>query len=155
MATDIETFFDIYVRPHGGRIDRRGFAARYAAAALLVACSRADADQDPEEDRVIAEILSSTFELSQRTVDQIMRLIDQAEADGQTLETVTDLVREYYAVGDRRSLLKDIWRVAYADGRIDVYEERFIDRVASLLELTENDVVEARAIAETFSSPPA
>lgn len=146
MAIDIETFFDVYVRPtRGSRLDRHGFAARYAAAALLVACGKADSHQDPEEEKVILDIMENTFELSERTIDQILRLAE-ANTQGDTLSTVTDLVNEHYATRDKRVLLQHIWRVAYADGRIDVYEERFVDRVATLLGLTDVDVAEAREI---------
>lgn len=145
MALDIETFFDIYVRPRGGRLDRHGFAARYAAAALLVACSQADSDEDPEEKRVILDILTNTFELSPSTILQILRLANDS-AQSESLATIAQLVNEYYKQNEKRSLLQHIWRVAYADGRVDEYEERFVDRVADLLGLTENDVAEAREI---------
>lgn len=145
MPLDLETFFDIYVRPKGGRLDRHGFAARYATAALLVACSKADADEDPTEEAVIVDILTNTFELSKSTVDQILRLAGEAvESSG--LSTITDLVNEYYLPQDKRALLQHIWRVAYADGRIDVYEEKFVSRVAGLLGLSGDDVAEARAV---------
>lgn len=62
MTKDFKTFFDIYVRPsEDGRIDRDSYEFRYAAAALLVACSKADLDEDPEEQKVIIEILKETF----------------------------------------------------------------------------------------------
>lgn len=146
MATDIETFFDIYVRPaRGTRLDRNGFAARYAAAALLVACGKADDDADPEEDRVIRGILGTTFDLSQRTIDQIMRLADENTGEG-ALATIASLVNEHYREGEKRGLLEHVWRVAFADGRVDEYEEKFVDRVAELLRLTPIDVAETREI---------
>jgi len=153
MATDIQTFFDIYVRPAPGtRLDRHGFAARYAAAALLVACSKADDHQDPQEARVIADILANTFELSQRTIDQILQLVESHAAEA--LSTVTDIVNEYYEARDKRKLLQHIWRVAYADGRIDVYEEKFVDRVAGMLGLADADVADARAIVAASAGQP-
>lgn len=145
MALDIETFFDIYVRPKGGRLDRHSFAARYAAAALLIACSRADDEEDAEEARVIQQILTNTFGLSAGTVGQILQFANEAVAS-EGLSTVTDLVNEYYKPNEKRGLLQHIWRVAYADGRVDEYEERFVDRVAGLLDLSEDDVAEAREI---------
>ncbi|MDZ7683980.1 MAG: TerB family tellurite resistance protein [Gammaproteobacteria bacterium] len=148
MPLDIETFFDIYVRPKGGRLDRHGFAARYAAAALLIACGKADADEDPAEQAVIVEILTDTFELSKSTVEQILRLANESvESDG--LSAITDLVNEYYQPREKRVLLQHIWRVAFADGRIDVFEEKFVSQVASLLHLSGDDVAEARAIVST------
>ena len=150
ITLDIQTFFDIYVRPKGSRLDRNGFAARYAAAALLVACSKADDDEDIEEKKVIADILANTFELSGTTIEQLLRL---ANLQAGSLSMITDLVNEYYKPAEKRMLLQQVWRVAYADGRIDVYEEKFVDRVAELLGMSEDAVKEARDVVSGEAAP--
>ena len=57
---DFTTFFDIYMRPRSGKpLDRDGIEFRYAAASLLIACSKSDMDEDPEERKVIRQILAN------------------------------------------------------------------------------------------------
>ncbi len=147
MTLDFTTFFDIYMRPGPGKMLKRdGIEFRYAAAALLIACSRADMDEDPEEKKVIREILAATFSISGKTID---RLIDMAElaTEAEYLNEITNLIKEHFNVRDRRFLLENLWRVAYADGRIDKSEKEFIQRVAADINMSSEDIVNARALA--------
>jgi len=144
MTADFKTFFDIYVRPSPGvHIDRESYEFRYAAAALLVACSKADFDEDPEEEKAIIEILKETFNVSSSTLESLLQMADAASEEDNLID-VTDMVNEYCSENDKRFLLENLWRVAYADGRLDKYEERFIQRIASMIQLTEDDVSRAR-----------
>jgi uncharacterized tellurite resistance protein B-like protein len=144
MASDFKTFFDIYARPPDGGIIRRGsYEFRYAAAALLVACSKADRDEDSEEQRVITDIIRETFQLAPATLESLLQMADDA-SEKNNLTAITDLVNEYYGNDDKLALLECLWHVAYADGRIDRYEELFIQRIAAMIQMTNDDVSGAR-----------
>ena len=147
VTLDFATFFDIYMRPTAGRmLNREGIEFRYAAAAVLIACSKADMDEDPMEKQVIRSILNETFKISEKTIDRLISMADAA-SEGEYLEQVTSLIRQQFSERDKRFLLEKLWRVAYADGRIDRYEEEFIDRVAREIDMTNEDVTVARALA--------
>lgn len=144
---EFTTFFDIYMRRHSREpLDRDGIEFRYAAAALMIACSRADLVEDPEETSVIRAILSDTFDISASTVDRLMAFADQA-SEGDYLGQITHLVNEQFSDRDKRFLLEKLWLVAYADGRIANQERAFIDRIASRINLTEADVITAQSLA--------
>ena len=49
---------------------------------------------------------------------------------------------------DKYAVLENIWRVAFADGRIDKYEEHIIRRIAELLHLNHREYIQARHRAE-------
>ena len=147
VTLDFATFFDIYMRPTAGRmLNRDGIEFRYAAAAVLIACSKADMDEDPMEKQVIRSILNETFKISEKTIDRLISMADAA-SEGEYLDQVTSLIRQQFSERDKRFLLEKLWRVAYADGRIDRYEEEFIDRVAREIDMTNEDVTVARALA--------
>ena len=144
MTKDFKTFFDIYVRPsEGARIDRESYEFRYAAAALLVACSKSDFDEDPEEEKVIIEILRETFKVSTTTLESLLQMAGAASEEDNLID-ITNMVNEYYSEKDKHFLLENLWRVAYADGRLDRYEELFIDRIAAMIQLTQDDVSRAQ-----------
>ena len=111
---DFTTFFDIYMRPHSRRpLDRDGIEFRYAAASLLIACSKSDLDEDPEERRVITSILEETFSISQKTVNRLLEFADTA-SEGTYLTEITALINEQFNDRDKRFLLEKLWCVAYA-----------------------------------------
>lgn len=145
---DFTTFFDIYMRPHSRRpLDRDGIEFRYAAASLLIACSKSDLDEAPEERRVITEILEETFGISIKTVNRLLEFADTA-SEGTYLTEITALINEQFNDRDKRFLLEKLWCVAYADGRIESQERKFIDRVAREISLSGDDVETAHTLAQ-------
>lgn len=147
MSTDLKSFFDIYIRPsEGSRFDRESYEFRYASVALMIACMKSDFDEDPEEESIIIDILKQTFDINEGTIEQLMRMAD-ASTDVDNLVDFTDLVNESYAEQDKLFLVENLWRVAFADGRLDKYEEQFIRRVAALIKMSDEDVDKARGLA--------
>jgi uncharacterized tellurite resistance protein B-like protein len=148
MPTDIKSFFDIYVRPsEGAHIDHESWEFRYAATALLVACGKADFDQDPAEEAAIVAILQATFHVSETTVRQLMKIAD-THTDEDNLADFAGLVNDHYTDKDKQFLMENLWRVAYADGRLDKYEEQFIGRVSKMIHLPEDQMERARLAAQ-------
>lgn len=145
---EFTTFFDIYMRPHSyGHLQRDGIEFRYAAAAMMIACSKSDMDEDPEETRVIRDILRETFDISESTIDRLIDFADQA-SDQEYLQQITTLVNEQFSARDKRFLLEKLWQVAYADGRILDQEREFIDRIAGEINLSEADILTSQALAQ-------
>lgn len=147
MATDLRTFLEIYGKPSDGeRIDRYGYEFRYCTAALLIACSHADQDEDPEEERVILEILQTTFDVSQSTLESMMRMARTFTEDD--LPDIANLINTYYAESHKLLMLEHLWRVALADGHLHPAEAAFIDKVASLIGIEAEQNQQARRDAE-------
>lgn len=113
----------------------------------MIACSKADLIEDPEEKRVIKQILEETFDISGSTTDRLLEFADTA-SEGEYLGEITILINEQFNDRDKRFILEKLWRVAYADGRIENQEREFIDRIAGEINLSEEDVNTARTLAQ-------
>jgi uncharacterized tellurite resistance protein B-like protein len=145
---DVSTFFDIYIRSHTRTpIKRDGIEFRYAAATLLIACSRSDMDEDPKEKEVIQKILTETFNVSERTIGQLLEFAETA-GEEEYLGGITNLINEQFSVRDKHFLLEKLWLVAYADGRIEKQEQDFIERVANDIDMQQKDIEIARTLAQ-------
>jgi uncharacterized tellurite resistance protein B-like protein len=152
MLTDLRTFLDIYAQPpNGTHTDRDSYEFRYGTAALLIACAKADQKEDPDEEKVIVQILKETFDLSSSTLDSLLAMAKTVTDDD--LAALTDLVNDYYHDSDKRFLLVNLWRVADADGRIDKYEEQFIRRIATLINMSDEDISLAHDQARDEEAP--
>ena len=149
MSIDFATFFDIYMRPSESHVlQRDGIEFRYAAATLLVACSKSDLDEDPLEKRVIVNILQNTLGLSHQTIARILEFANSASEESYLAEIIA-LIKNNFAMKDKRFLMEKLWQVAYADGRIDRFEQTFINDVASQIEVGRDDVIAAQALASS------
>jgi uncharacterized tellurite resistance protein B-like protein len=129
---------------HGEKIAQE---IRYAAAALLVVCAKADFEELPEEIGAITKLLEETFGLSNEIIEELIEHVSE-DTGVKGLDEFTRLVNQYYSEEDKLVLLENLWRVAYADGRIDKFEEQYISRVAFMIDVPQSQVKEMRRNAE-------
>ena len=122
------------------------YEVRYAAAALLIACAKSDFEEDPDEEEVIVGILRDRFEVGEELLDRLVEFAD-AHTGAMGLETFTGLVNRHYSEAHKVMLIEDLWRVAFADGRIDKYEDLFIYRVAGMLDIAREQVQSLKELA--------
>ena len=112
-----------------------------AAAALLVETSRADYTEDSIEQKTMLQVLENALDLGH---DEVVELVELArkEADKATsLYEFTRLINDHYSAEQKLVLVDSLWRVAYADGDLDKYEERVIRQVSDLIYVSHKDFI--------------
>lgn len=141
----ISQFFENHMKPD----TRTDTEIRYAMAALLIACAKADDEEDPDEENVIVDILQAKFAMEEKVLTELIELtdIDTGPSKDKGLQTFTDLVNSHYTDEHKIELIRGLWQVAFADGRVDRYEEVFINRVASMINISPSDVQKAKTSA--------
>jgi len=115
-----------------------------ACAALFLEVAEADYNDDPKETQAILRALESELGLKRATV---MALLDQAKAEteGATdLFPYTHLINQRCTRDQKCAMLTAMWRVAFADGDLDKYEEHLIRRTTELLRLDHSDFIRAK-----------
>ena len=121
---------------------------RLATGALLLEMCRADFTVHHRERRSIAGSVQRAFGLSNA---ETRELIEDAEADSEcavSLQIYTSLIKEYSTHAQKIELVRDLWRVAYADGVLHNLEERLVRRIAGLIELSDRQVDRLRTQIE-------
>lgn len=115
-----------------------------ASLALLVSCANADHSLDVRELDTIRMIASKHFDLNvAQTEALIERASDQTEASTSLYE-FTSLINAHFDAAQKFQLISDLWRIAWADGRIDRYEEHLIRRIADLVYVEHARFIEAK-----------
>jgi uncharacterized tellurite resistance protein B-like protein len=119
-----------------------------AATALMVQLARVDNNQDDAELKTIVDYAVSSGEVTREEAEDILAdALEQAD-DAVSLYEFTGQLNEHLDQEQKQALLESIWRVAFADGRIDKYEEHLIRRMADLLHLNHREYMQARHRAE-------
>ncbi len=49
---------------------------------------------------------------------------------------------------EKRQLLRDLWAVAYADGKLDQYEESQLRKIAELLHVPHTQFIQSKLVAK-------
>lgn len=152
MIDDIRKFFAEKLNPpEDASEEERRLGIQYATAALLIEVAKSDFDQDEMERALIFAVLKDTFELLESQLNELVSLADKATQDAHDFYQFTQLVNDAYSYGDKTQLIMNLWRVAFADGRIDRYEEQFIRKVCGLLHVSHSDFIKAKLTAEQMA----
>ena len=122
---------------------------RKTAALLMLEVAKADQNYSLDEQEVMIENIASAYEL---TVSECQQLLQRAEVELEevvSLQSLTRLLVEQCSVDERQQLLVQLWKVAYADGDLDKYEEHIIRRIADLLYISHSGFIQAKLAAQS------
>ena len=117
---------------------------RLAAAALLIETARADFTQDASEEAALRQLLSSSLELEPAAVQELLQAASAQLDESTSLYEFTRVINDCYSAEQKRELIGAMWRVAYADGDLDKYEEYLIRQVAELTYVPHGDYIRAK-----------
>jgi len=129
--------------PRSGKDDRE-HALQIAAAVLLLEMEHADHEYDPAERDEIRGELRRYFDLTHDEVEALIAAAEPEARDAVSLRRFLRTLNEYLAPADKQELLVMLWRVAFADRRLDADEEHLLRQLAELLHMPHREFIKAR-----------
>jgi len=135
--------------PHDASSTGRDHDLRVATAALLFEVVRADGTVDDAERTVLRAAVQSTFDLTPQDLAELLRVAEEASARAVSLYEFTQVVRAASSTVERKRIVELLWLVAFADARKDPLEEHTIRKIASLLDVSHPDFIDAKLRARS------
>ncbi|WP_111495837.1 MULTISPECIES: TerB family tellurite resistance protein [Marinobacter] len=123
-----------------------------AATALMVQLARVDQSEDDVEMITIIDCALRSQAITREEATTILADARAHAEDATSLYEFTEKLNDTLDQAGKAEILENIWRVAFADGRIDKYEEQLIRRIAELLHLNHREYMECRHRAEQAMS---
>ena len=117
---------------------------RLATAALLVEMGRADHYGDGDEAALIMELLREHFVMESEDVGALYEFASEKADQVVSLHELTSLLHRSLDEEERGRLLEMMWRVAYADKRLDPLEDSLVRKVADLLYVRNTSLMKIR-----------
>jgi len=152
MLNAISRFFEAHFSQEEDSQVHTEQQLQLASAALMIELGRSDRSFDTAETQAMIEILKSRYGLEQEALDELMALAEAEASEATSLYQFTSLMNDHFERSEKVKLILNMWEVAFADGKIDRYEEHLIRKVNDLLHLSHKDFIqgkqEARARAE-------
>ena len=143
MFRTLKTFFDEqiarFVEP-GDQVD----ALPLAVAALLLEIANADHETNARERAAIVQAVGQVCGIDEADISALVESAENASAESVSFFDFTNVVNEHFDHARKYELLLMLWRIAFADGRLDHYEEYYIRRLADLLHLSHRDFIRAK-----------
>ncbi|MDN4503689.1 TerB family tellurite resistance protein [Alteromonadaceae bacterium BrNp21-10] len=114
------------------------------SAVLYVELLRADHVIDEAELTTLAEVLTSQFALSAQEVADLVDDARQRAEESADIVQYTRIINDQCDASQKGQLIENLWRLAYADNRLDGHEEYFIRKVADLIYVSHSDFIRSK-----------
>jgi len=119
-----------------------------ACVALLLETSMADEILDESELMALKNTLKKDFQINEDEIDELIDLAKENVEDSTSLYEFTRDINDNFDSAERVKLIESMWKIAYADGNIDKYEEHIIRKVSNLIYVAHSDFIKAKLSAK-------
>ncbi len=121
--------------------DEREQAIRMATAVLMTEVARADFQYDEAELDVLLQLITNTFQISVEDAVELANEAANAAEDYVALHSFTELLNKSLSEPEKEHIVSLLWQVAYADGRLDRYEDSLVSKIGALLYVSRSRVM--------------
>ena len=126
----------------------REAAIRKATAVLMLDVARADYVFEESEFERVLKLMESHFGLSSEDAAQLVNdATDEAE-DLTSVHQFTKLLHEHLDESEKAHIVALLWQIAFADGRLDKYENSLVLKISDLLYVSRARVMRLKHDAE-------
>lgn len=126
----------------------REAALRMATAVLLVDVARADHVFDETEFDSVLQLVEKHFGLSPEESAELVNQAGEKADDLVSVHDFTKVLHDQLDEQEKANIISMLWRVAYADGRLDKYEDSLVLKISDLLYVSRGRVMRLKHDAE-------
>ncbi len=124
------------------------FEIELTAAVLAYEIARIDGDVSNDELEILMEEIKVISKKVNKKESEILEIIEIYSKDSVSFYEFVNDINKYYSKEQKLSLLNYMWRIAYADGKLDVDEEKLIRRLAEMIKIKNTDVLKLKNISK-------
>ena len=140
--------FNFFKKKQVGTADNNtsAFEIELTAAVLAYEIARIDGDVENSELNVLFEEIEEIALKVNKNKEEILKIIQIYSNDSTSFYEFVEDINKNYSKNEKLSLLSFMWKIAYADGKLAVDEERLIRRLADLIMIKDIDVLKLKDI---------
>ena len=137
--------FNFFKKNNKNKIaDKPSFELELTAAVLAYEIARSDGDVSNDELSVLMGEIEKIAIKVDRDKKEILKIVEIYSRDSVSFHEFIEDINKSYSKEEKISLLKFMWQTAYADGKLDVDEERLVRRVADLINIKDIEVLKLK-----------
>ena len=120
------------------------FEMELTAAVLAYEIARSDGEISNDELSLLMQEIEKISIKVGRDAKEILNMVEIYSKDSVSFHDFIEDINKTYSKEDKISLLNFMWKTAYADGKLDVDEERLVRRVADLIKIKDIEVLKLK-----------
>jgi uncharacterized tellurite resistance protein B-like protein len=117
---------------------------RIATCALLLEMAHIDDEFSGSEQENIILILKRDYQLSDEYATELIQATEEELKGSIDVWQFTNLINQNYSTQEKNQIIEMVWKIAYADGRLDKHEDYLVHKLAKLLRLTHKQLIDAK-----------
>jgi len=115
-----------------------------AVAVVLLEMAHADKDLADLEKHLVEDLLQHKFQLSDEQVAELLELAEEERRESFDLQQFTSRINEGFSREEKFQVMETLWRIIYADGVLDKYEDALARQLAALLRLSHREAIDLK-----------
>ena len=140
--------FDFFKKKTITAKQQTSFEIELTAAVLAYEIARSDGEISKDELLVLMEEIESISAKVGKDKFEILKIIEIYSKDSISFHEFIEDINNYYSKEEKLSLLEYMWKISYADGKLDVDEERLVRRVANLIRIKDVEVLKLKDLSK-------
>ena len=120
------------------------FEIELTASVLAYEIARIDGIISDDELDVLMEEIKKITKKVNKSESEIIKIIETYSIDSVSFYEFIEDINKNYSKDEKLSLISFMWKIAYADGKLEVDEERLIRRLADLIMIKDLDVLKLK-----------
>jgi uncharacterized tellurite resistance protein B-like protein len=143
MLKQIKRYFDQHLGADSLEQDPE-HVLRLAVGALLLEMTHLDGDVWPTQRSAVEQSVRTCFDLTEKETAELLALAEAERAEATDYFQFTSLINRGYTPEQKEKLVETLWRVAYANEALHMYEEHMVRKVADLLHVPHGAFIAAK-----------
>ena len=142
--------FRFFKKKNDNKVDSKtpDFEDELTAAILAYEIARSDGEISKDELSVLMEQIKEISSRVGKNQNEILEIIEEYSKESVSFHEFVEDINKNYTKEKKLTLLKFMWKTAYADGRLDVDEERLVRRLADLIKIKDIDVLKLKDLSK-------
>lgn len=115
-----------------------------SAAVILLEVAYSDSEFSEEEREFIIRILKQDFNLSEEDTKELIELGTQILREDTNRWRYVNAINEQYSVQEKLKLIDTVWKLIYADNKLDKYEDHLVHRLSRMLHIPHHELIQSK-----------
>ena len=126
----------------------RRHALDLATAVLMVEVAKADHSFDEQEFDTLLKLLERHLRLAPEEANELANEAGEEADEAVDVHQFTQQLHTHMSEDEKAEVVSMLWRVAYADGRLDKFEDALVLKISDLLYVSRGRVMRLKHDAE-------
>lgn len=112
-----------------------------ATCALLLEVAHSDGSYQVVEERIVHDLLGGMFSLPMDTITELVDFARDHQRSSTDLYQFAREINAHFSTEEKLTVMEGVWRLIYADGTLDKFEDAIARQLATLLRLSHKEAI--------------